>query len=150
MPSRLKSNSLYINNTQEVTGIYTALNNSDSQIPTSGAIVTFLRNKGIQPLPPVSLSVSGSWGQSFQHVGEVPDPSGLTFTATFSDGAILPVTVVSVRPLKWTATGTQTATFYYTVAGTTVTTTKDCIIIEGEILLNKFQADSDITSLSFT
>ena len=149
MPSKLRSNSLYINDTQQVSGIYTALNNTHDQIPTSAALVTFLRGKGVQPFPPTSLSITGSWAQSTQTVGDAPDPSGLIFTAAFSDGATSQITEVSVRPVRWTATGEQTATFYYTVGGTTVMATKTCHIVQNDIYLDAFQVDDTATDIDF-
>ena len=149
MSSILGNTSLQINGTQQISRINTTLNNNNVEIPTSKAVVTFLRNKGVQPFPPTLLNVSGSWAQSIQKIGDTPDISGLTFLASFSDGMTFPVTEISVRPVRWTTQGNQAATFYYTVGGTTVTATKTCHIIQNEIQLDSFQVDDTITSLEF-
>lgn len=150
MQSKLKRNSLQINSTQEISGIYTTLNNNNSQVPTSAAVITFLRNKGVQPFPPTSLEIEGDWAHSVQYAGNTPDPSGLTFIATFSDGAEYPVTEVSVRPVRWNnVAGQQTATFYYTISGVTVTATKTANILPNSIQLDQFQVDNIVSNIDF-
>ena len=59
------------------------------------------------------------------------DPTGLTFTATYTGGATKDVTSdVTVSPTKWGETpGSQTATFSYTEGGLTKTTTKSATVV---------------------
>ena len=72
-------------------------------------------NKG-----PISMSISGSF-ESMQFTGMAPDPKGLTFTVTFSDGDVLEVEPTSTTPAVWGDTeGTQTMTFNYAVGTDTV------------------------------
>ena len=73
---------------------------------------------------------TGSWDAE-QVTGEDVNPSGLTFTATDSNGNTKEVTsFVSVSPAKWGDTpGSQTATFSYTEGGVTVTTTKAATVV---------------------
>lgn len=78
---------------------------------------------------PVSLTVKGDWLHS-QIISFPPDVTGLTFTCTLSNGATLNVDANLVSPLKWSGViGTQTATFSYTLGGTTVTATKNANVI---------------------
>jgi len=60
------------------------------------------------------------------------DPSGLTFTVTYSDDTTDDVTdSVTVSPEKWASeAGTQTATFSYTENGETVSCAKDATVTE--------------------
>ena len=95
-------------------------------VPTTAITmnILILKSKDIEKIP-LSLTVSGSWS-NFQFAGMAPDPTGLTFTATFSDGDTLTVTPTSVSPSEWDeeTIGNQTATFSFTSGGSTVTCTK--------------------------
>lgn len=53
MASNLTNTSLIINGTQEITGIETVLNNSNTELPTGKAILNFLTEKGILIPPPI-------------------------------------------------------------------------------------------------
>ena len=64
----------------------------------------------------VGLTSGGSWSNP-QYVGEAPDPTGLTFTANYSDGSSDSCSPQSLTPPTWENTGTQTATFTYTEDG---------------------------------
>jgi len=77
------------------------------------------------------LTCSGSWDAT-QVAGEDVDPSGLTFTVTYSDDTTDDVTdSVTVSPEQWASeAGTQTATFSYTENGETVSCTKDATVTE--------------------
>ena len=55
MSSNLTDTSLILNNTQEITGIETTLNQSDTEIPTGKAIIDFLIEKGIWSSPPAII-----------------------------------------------------------------------------------------------
>ena len=76
------------------------------------------------------MSCTGSWDAT-QVAGEAVDPTGLTFTATYTDGTTADVTAsVTVSPETWDATpGSQTATFSYTEGGVTKTTTKAATVV---------------------
>ena len=95
-------------------------------VPTTAITmnILILKARDIEKIP-LSLTVSGSWS-NFQFAGMAPDPTGLTFTATFSDGDTLTVTPTSVSPSAWDeeTIGNQTATFSFTSGGSTVTCTK--------------------------
>lgn len=76
------------------------------------------------------MTCTGSWDAE-QVTGEDVNPSGLTFTATDSNGNTKEVTgFVTVSPAKWGDTpGSQTATFSYTEGSVTVTTTKAATVV---------------------
>lgn len=76
------------------------------------------------------MTCLGSWDAA-QVAGEAVNPSGLTFTATYTTGATKDVTAdVTVSPETWSATpGSQTATFSYTENGVTKTCTKAATVI---------------------
>ena len=77
------------------------------------------------------MSCSGSWDAT-QVTGEDVNPSGLTFTVTYSDGVTTKdvTSDVTVSPTKWGETpGSQTATFSYSEGGLTKTTTKTATVV---------------------
>ena len=76
------------------------------------------------------MTCTGSWDAP-QVAGETVDPTGLTFTVTYTGGGTKDVTSdVMVSPATWgDAPGSQTATFSYTEGGTTVTTTKAATVV---------------------
>ena len=76
------------------------------------------------------MSCTGSWDAT-QVAGEAVDPTGLTFTATYTDGNTADVTdKVMVSPETWDATpGSQTATFSYTEGEVTKTDTKAATVV---------------------
>ena len=76
------------------------------------------------------MTCAGSWDAP-QVTGEDVDPTGLTFTVTYTGGATKDVTSdVTVSPAKWGDTpGSQTATFSYTEGGLTKTTTKAATVV---------------------
>lgn len=76
------------------------------------------------------MTCTGSWDAT-QVAGEAVDPTGLTFTATYTDGNTADVTdKVTVSPETWDATpGSQTATFSYTEGGVTKTDTKAATVV---------------------
>jgi len=76
------------------------------------------------------LTCAGSWDAP-QVTGEDVDPTGLTFTVTYTDSTTKDVTSdVTVSPAKWGDTpGSQTATFSYTEGGLTKTTTKAATVV---------------------
>lgn len=77
------------------------------------------------------MTCTGSWDAT-QVAGEDVDPTGLTFTVTYSNGTTADVTSsVTVSPEKWDdEAGTQTATFSYTENGETVSCTKEATVTE--------------------
>ena len=94
---------------------------SCSGVPTNPVTINILiiKIKDVEKIP-LSLAISGSWS-NLQFTEMAPDPTGLVFTATFSDGDTLTVTPTSNTPSVWTDTeGTQTMTFNYTSGGSTV------------------------------
>lgn len=75
------------------------------------------------------MSCTGSWDAP-QVAGEAVDITGLTLTATYTDGTTKDVTAdVTVSPETWSATGSQTATFSYTEGSVTKTTTKSATVV---------------------
>ena len=67
------------------------------------------------------MTSGGSWSNP-QYVAEAVDPTGLTFTASYSDGTTASVSPQSHSPSTWGDTvGTQTCTFSYTEDEVTVT-----------------------------
>lgn len=85
---------------------------------------------GYYEVASASLSVGGSW-TNVQHANTVPDPTGLTFTCTYSDGTTSNVNATLISPAVWSDNAvTQTATFSYVVDGVTVTATKDVPVVK--------------------
>ena len=82
-----------------------------------------------------SLSVSGDFTDT-QYTGAAPTKTGLTFTASYSNGTSETVSAsdITVTPATWDASGNpdnlgeQTATFSYTEDGVTKTATKAVVI----------------------
>ena len=82
-----------------------------------------------------SLSITGDWS-NYQFYGEIPDTTGLTFTANYNNGtsqAVTPTVKVGTRT-TWAVgsasevSNTQTATFSYSENGVTVSNTKDATV----------------------
>lgn len=121
--SKLNSTSLTLNN-KEISGVETTLTADNTKIPTSKALYDYLKDKGIKPFAPTSLSVSGSWAKQ-QNRTRV-NLTGLTFTATYADGTRGTVNSndVNVSPITWNVktSEAQRVTFTYTVKGTTQST----------------------------
>ena len=78
----------------------------------------------------IGLSVGGTWSPH-QFTNAMVNTSGLTFTATYSDGSVASVTPTSMSPSVWGSTpGTQSVTFTYTESGTTVSAISSTTVIE--------------------
>lgn len=80
------------------------------------------------------MTSGGSWTNP-QYVGEPVDPTGLTFTITYSDGtAPALVSPQAHTPTTWGATaGTQTCTFTYTEAGESVSCAVEATVLDSVI-----------------
>lgn len=134
MASRLANGLLIVNDTQEISGINTALADTDSELSTSKAIYDYYEAS----VTPVSLVVGGSWNKP-QYPSQPPDIEGLTFTVTYANGNSISTTADLISPSVWgAAAGIQTATFSYTQNGVTLTATKTAGIetIPASIALN--------------
>lgn len=81
------------------------------------------------------MTSGGSWTNP-QYVGEPVDPTGLTFTVTYSDGtAPALVSPQAHTPTTWGATaGTQVCTFTYTEGGETVSCEVEATVAEQVVL----------------
>lgn len=116
---------------------------SCNEVPSTSVTLNILivRTADIEKIP-LSISVSGSWA-NLQFTGLAPDPTGLTFTATFSDGDTLTVRPTSVSPSVWDDTvGNQTATFAFTSGGSTVTCTKVADVMSDSAISNTLNENS--------
>lgn len=128
MASRLKNDSLIIDDTQEnttvITGIETTVSYSEDKIPTSKAVYslfTSLSDSGF-------LVIAGNWANP-QYTSSLVDYAGLIFLATLPNGNVINATVSSVSPNTWSSTvGTQTATFTCTAGGFSFTATKSASV----------------------
>lgn len=114
MSSKLQGTSLRINDTQEIVKIKTSVNNTNDEVPTSGAVKDL-----IDSLIPVTLEVEGDWTNK-QVRYRIPDPAGLSFKVTYKNGNTAYVGARLVSPEAWPNTGLQTATFSYTENGITI------------------------------
>ena len=76
-----------------------------------------------------SLEKSGSLANTTYRVGEQFDPTGLTVTATFSDGSTADVTSSVVWNVNTSTAGTKTVTGSYTFEGVTKTVTVTITVI---------------------
>lgn len=145
--SKLNSTSLILNN-KEISGVETILTADNTKIPTSKALYDYLKNKGIKPFAPTSLSVSGSWARQ-QNRTRV-NLTGLTFTATYADGTrgTVAPSDVNVSPITWNVktSEAQRVTFTYTVKGTTVSTTSTVGV---GIDLERLEVSGDWSNVQF-
>ena len=148
--SKLKNGILIVNDTQEITGISTSLIDSDSvisdsTIPTSKAVYDILTLLSDSK----SLTIVGNWANQ-QTASSAVDYTGLIFLATLPNGNVINATVTSVSPSTWSSTaGTQTATFTCTAGGFSFTATKSASVVDPRIILDGFQADWNIKSITF-
>lgn len=89
----------------------------------AGTDITVEVDYDVEAASPVltGLTSGGDWSNT-QYVAESVDPTGLTFTASYSDGTTDVVSPQSHIPTTWGDTvGTQTCTFSYTEDEVTVT-----------------------------
>lgn len=103
---------------------------SYSQETSSGtATVTTTKTANVVRKPE-SLVVTGDWGNQYKNCS--PDLTGLNFGVNYSNGdykAVEASSLAAVTPNIWEDTGAQTATFYYTENGETVTATKTADVV---------------------
>lgn len=95
----------------------------------NGTTVSTTKTATVVAVALSSIAVSGSWSNT-QYINTAVDTTGLTVTATFSNGTTSNVTSsATVSPSTWGSTaGTQTATFSYTYNGVTKTATKTATV----------------------
>lgn len=142
MSSSLTSTTLIIYDTQPITGIKTTLDNSNSEVPTSRAVINSLSG-------PVSLMVVGNW-LNRQVISTTVDTTGLIFLATLPNGNVMNVTP-DVSPSSWGSTaGTQIATFTYTENGVNLTTTKSASVKELGVAITFTNPNSGLVFRSIT
>lgn len=151
--SKLKEHNLLVNNTQEISEITTTLSNSNSQLPTSGAVKRLLDSITLD-----TFIVGGNWTNR-QYPGRTPDPTGLEFIAVYRDGHRANVIANLEAPDAWSEqAGMQIATFYYTENGTTVRALKPAgielvptsLTVNGTMATQFYQNAPNTSGLSFT
>ena len=152
--SKLEEHNLLVNNTQEISEITTTLSNSNSQLPTSGAVKRLLDHITLD-----TFIVGGEWTNR-QYSNLTPDPTGLEFIAVYRDGHRANVVANLEAPDVWSnQAGMQIATFSYTENGTTVRALKAAgidltpltLTVNGSWSKPQFYQNApDISGLSFT
>ena len=153
MPSRLRSTSIYVNDTQNITGTYTDVIEDNSRLSTSGAVKRLLDSLLID-----SFVVNGEWTNK-QYPGRTPDPAGLEFIVTYRDGHEANVIANLISPDKWREEpGMQIASFSYTENGTTVVGTKAAgvevaptsLAVNGDMVTQFYDEAPNLSGLTFT
>lgn len=151
--SKLEEHNLLVNNTQEISEITTTLANSNSQLPTSGAVKRFLDHITLD-----TFIVGGTWANQ-QYPGRIPDPTGLEFIAVYKDGHKANVVANLEAPDTWgEQAGMQIATFSYTENGTTVRALKaagielipSSLTVNGTMATQFYQNAPNTSGLSYT